>query len=200
MADGAPQKDICSGLTVAPKTGLVQQTVQIVAAHDLTLLVSACRSSAEILERFGYARDKQFKLYCTVSARKPNSQGLKLEIEDIPRFLKEVSSKLPRDVAIWQLPRLEQRLLEKHKETFWVKARAERKDGLEFFHLLSVVHTRTPNVPQLERMLSDGTVTVDHLIKRTASGGAQEKGPLFKIERKRIPELFLGAPNEYKLT
>lgn len=162
--------------------------------------ISACRSSAEILDRFGYDRGKQFKLYCTLSTRKPNSQGLQLEVQDVPRYLKEVSSTRPHDVAIWKLQRLEERLLEKHKETFWVKARAERKGSLELFHLLSVVHTRTPNVPQLERMLADGTVTVDHLIKRTASGGAQEKGPLFKIEHKRIPELFLGEPNEYKLT
>jgi MvaI/BcnI restriction endonuclease family len=161
--------------------------------------ISACQSSAEILDRFGYARAEEFKLYCTVSSRKPNSQGLQLELQEVPRYLKEVCATHPRDVAVWNLAELETRLLEKHKETFWIKARAERSGGLELFHLLSVVHTRNPNLPQLERMLSDGTVTVDHLIKRTASGGAREKGPSFKIERKRIPELFLGAPQEYKL-
>lgn len=161
--------------------------------------ISACRSSAEILDRFGYTRAAQFKLYCTVSSRKPNSQGLQLELQEAPRHLKEISTTPPRDVAVWSLAELETRLLEKHKETFWIKARAERSGGLELFHLLSVVHTRNPNLPQLERMLSDGTVTVDHLMKRTASGGAKEKGPSFKIERKRIPELFLGAPQEYKL-
>jgi hypothetical protein len=161
--------------------------------------ISACKSSAEILDRFGYAREQQFKLYCTVSARKPNSQGLHLEIQDVPRYLKEMSSKAPHDVAIWQMSHLEARLLEKHRETFWVKARSERQAKFELFHLQSVVHTRCPNLPQLERMLCDGTVTVDHLIKRTASGGTKEKGPSFKIERARIPELFLGKPQQYTL-
>lgn len=95
---------------------------------------------------------------------------------------------------------LEDRLLEKHRETFWIKARPERLVGSEYFHLESVVHTRNPNLPQLERLLSDGTVTVDHLIKRKPSGGAQEKGPLFKIVKERIPELFMGIPNRYSLT
>ena len=117
----------------------------------------------------------------------------------LSRFLREVASSKPYDVAIWKLPHLEDRLLAKHKETFWIKARSERKAGVELFHLQSVIHTRNPNLPQLERLLGDGTVTVDHLIKRTASGGAQEKGPLFKIVRPRIPELFLGVPNEYSL-
>ena len=160
---------------------------------------SECKSSAEILSRFGYKRDSQFKLYCTVSADRTNSQGLKLEVDELSRFLREVASSKPYDVAIWKLPHLEDRLLAKHKETFWIKARSERKAGVELFHLQSVIHTRNPNLPQLERLLGDGTVTVDHLIKRTASGGAQEKGPLFKIDRPRIPELFLGVPNEYSL-
>ena len=40
---------------------------------------------------------------------------------------------------------------------------------------------------------------MDHLIKRKPSGGAAEKGPLFKIVRAKIQELFLGDPQEYSL-
>ena len=163
-------------------------------------ILSECKSSAEILERFGYARSQQTKLYCTLSTRGANSQGLKLEIDELNRFLREVSSTKPRDVAVWKLPHLEDRLLTKHSETFWINAQSEQRAGEERFHLESVIHTRNPNLPQLERLLADGTVTVDHLIKRTAAGGAQEKGPLFKIDRSRIPELFLGVPHRYDLT
>lgn len=162
--------------------------------------LSGCKSSGAILERFGYARGEQFKLYCTISAKNTNPQGLKLEVDELARLLREVSVKAPHDVAIWRMKHLEDRLLEKHRETFWIKARPERLVGSEYFHLESVVHTRNPNLPQLERLLSDGTVTVDHLIKRKPSGGAQEKGPLFKIVKERIPELFMGIPNRYSLT
>ncbi len=162
--------------------------------------LSGCKSSGAILERFGYIRGEEFKLYCTISARNTNPQGLKLEVDDLARLLREVSAEAPHNVAIWRMKHLENRLFEKHRETFWIKARSERVAGCEYFHLESVVHTRNPNLPQLERLLSDGTVTVDHLIKRKPSGGAQEKGPLFKIVKERIPELFMGIPNRYSLT
>jgi hypothetical protein len=163
--------------------------------------LSRCGSSRQILEEFGYTRGTEFKLYCTVSSTRANSQGLLFEFGDARRWLKEVCErKSPRDVAVWRLSGLEDRLSAKHPETFWLKARSTRIGGREHFELKSIVHTRNPNIPQLERMLRDGTVTMDHLIKQKPSGGAHEKGPLFKIERTRIPELFLGEPQEYALT
>jgi len=164
---------------------------------DWTL--SRCKSSAGILKEFGYEREGQFKLYCEVSTQRPNSQGLILEIETAERWLKETCKQAPvRNVAIWRLEHLEQRLAAKHKETFWVKAHSRWEGAREYFELVSVTHTRNPNIPQFERLLDDGTITLDHLIKRTPSGGAHEKGPLFKIERPRLHELFLGEPRVYQ--
>ncbi len=163
--------------------------------------LSNCKSSGEILKKFGYPRGTDFKLYCTVSTIRPNSQLLQFRIEDVARFLHEEamkSSTVP--VAVWTLPQLEARLAEKHRETFWIKATSEKRSGEEWFHLKSVLHTRNPNIPQFERLLAEGTITMDHLIKRTSSGGAAEKGPLFKIQRHRIPELFLGKPLIHSLT
>jgi hypothetical protein len=166
---------------------------------DWTL--SRCRSSQAILEEFGYARGGEFKLYCSVSTQAPNSQGLVFELDAAERMLREICKREPvKDVAVWPLRKLESYLAEKHAETFWVKADSISVNGREHFELKSVVHTRDPNIPHLERMLGDGTVTMDHLIKRKPSGGVQEKGPLFKIERARIPELFLGAPRNYALS
>ena len=162
--------------------------------------ISQLKSSKDILERYGYQRETDFKLYCTVSSRTPNSQGLMFDFEEANRWLheKHVASRINK-VAVWRLSTLEQRLVNKHKETFWIKASAEKRKGREFFNLKSVLRTRNPNLAQLERMLKDGNVTMDHLIKRTPSGGAQEKGPLFKVTRSRIGELFLGEPAQYNL-
>jgi hypothetical protein len=46
-------------------------------------------------------------------------------------------------------------------------------------------------------MLESGDVTVDHMIKRAARG-VQEKGPQFKVEDKKRPQLFLGEQREYR--
>ncbi len=161
--------------------------------------LSRCKSSAKILQEFGYDRGGINKLYCTVSTRKANPQGLILEIEQAVRFLHERSIRQPNcDVAVWQIPHLERRLSEKHRETFWIQASPFTQNGREYFELKSVTHTRTPNIPQFERMLENGSITLDHLIKRQ-SGRVQEKGPLFKIQKDKIPELFLGEPRRYSI-
>lgn len=162
--------------------------------------LSRCKSSKQILDEFGYARDGDFKLYCTVSTRIANSQGLVFEYNDAERWLKELHrGNTPKDVAVWRMNRLEQRLMEKHRETFWISARTIIQAGHEYFDLLSVTHTRNPNIPQLERMLCNGQVTMDHLIKRVRNNAAHEKGPLFKIGHLHIPELFFGKPQQYQL-
>ena len=162
--------------------------------------LSNAKSSKEILDRFGYSRGGQFKLYCTVSSLTPNSQGLVFELEQAKRWLCEVFTRgQPRNVAIWDFDRLERSLLQKHKETFWITARSHTIKGVEHFELKSIQHTRNPNILQLFRMLEDGSITMDHLIKRTAAGGGHERGPLFKIWPKKIPELFLGEFKEYQL-
>ena len=162
--------------------------------------LSALKSSRAIMERFGYQREKEFKLYCTVSTRRANSQGLQLEVKEAEKWLREFCAREPvEEVCIWRLDTLHARLIEKHTETFWVKAKSSQQRGIEWFHLESVTHTTRPSLDQFDRLLTDGTVTMDHLIKRKPSGGAAEKGPLFKIETPRLGELFLGEPRKYSL-
>ncbi|TAG11292.1 MAG: MvaI/BcnI restriction endonuclease family protein [Verrucomicrobia bacterium] len=162
--------------------------------------LSALKSSRALLERFGYEREGNFKLYCSVTTRRANSQGLRLRLEDAFARLHEYYAHEPEeDVCIWNMDNLHSRLTEKHRETFWVKAKSIQRSGSEWFELQSVTHTSRPSMEQFDRLLLDGTVTLDHLIKRTPSGGAHERGPLFKVERQRLPELFLGEPRHYTL-
>ena len=48
-------------------------------------------------------------------------------------------------------------------------------------------------------MLEAGDVTVDYMIKRSERG-VQEKGPQFKLEDKKRPQLFLGEQREYRFS
>ncbi|MEF9958044.1 MAG: MvaI/BcnI family restriction endonuclease [Acinetobacter sp.] len=156
------------------------------------------KSSEEILNAHGYVRDDNFKLYCTISALKSNSQGLKFEIRD-EELLVEVSDS-NGDVAVWSINTLKNRLLEKHRETFWIKANAIRKGEDEYYELISVIHTKSPLVNQLIPLLEAGAITMDHLIKRSGcTGRVSEKGPLFKIKPQDLPLLF-PEPKEYKLS
>lgn len=152
---------------------------------------SPCKSSREILEKYGYDREDDYKLYCTVSSRKSNSQGLKFEIDARKDDLAEVDSD-GNIVVIWSGDVLRERLREKHTETFWIQADSYFVDKEEYFKLRSVVHTKGPLLNQLMTLIGSGVITMDHLIKRKGGVGGRvsEKGPLYKIDKRNLPLLF----------
>ncbi len=153
--------------------------------------LSQFKSSAEILDAFGYQREEDFKLYCTVSAITRNSQGLALRLDSDIKHLIENSDK-PEigDFVIWSLNTLHNRLLEKHKETFWVEAASTYIDGREYFQYSFVEHTKKPITTQFDILVDQGIITLDHLIKSNSNGKVVEKGPIFKIKPKGIELLF----------
>ena len=153
--------------------------------------LSKFKSSAEILDAFGYYREDDFKLYCTVSAITRNSQGLALRLEsDIKQLIENSNNPEIGDFAVWTLNTLHNRLLEKHKETFWVEATSTYIDGLEHFQYSVVEHTKKPITSQFDILVDQGIITLDHLIKRNSNGKVVEKGPIFKIKPKGLDLLF----------
>jgi len=158
--------------------------------------ISPLKSSAEILEKYGYVRGEDFKLYCTLSTQKVNSQGLSFQYDETLDLLIEKDSG-NNTVAVWPGNTLRSRLLEKHNETFWIQATSKIIDGVEYFDLHSVTHTRRPLVSQLLPLIQSGVITMDHLIKRKGNSAA-EKGPLFKINKRDLLFLF-PEPKHYSL-
>lgn len=155
--------------------------------------ISHLKSSAAILEVFGYERDERHarQLRCTVSSKKANTQGLFLALNTEQTHLLEASNKptTPKVVA-WQMQDLKDALQKKHPETFWVTASSRRAGEFEEFRYDHVLHTKKPMVNALPTLLDAGVVTVDHLITRSLEGQVKEKGPLFKIWRKDMDLLF----------
>ena len=153
--------------------------------------LSKFKSSAEILNNFGYSRGADHKLYCTVSTLVRNSQGLKLNMNiKINQLLENSDRTGIGDFVVWALETLHKRLLEKHNETFWIAADSLQIDGVEHFQYKKVEHTRKPMVSQFDILMEQGIITLDHLIKRTATGKVVEKGPLFKIKPNGLGLLF----------
>jgi hypothetical protein len=153
--------------------------------------LSKFKSSAEILNAFGYDRGENFKLYCTVSTLVRNSQGLRLKMDTKFNQLFENSDKATiGDFVVWGLETLHNRLLEKHNETFWIAADSISIGGQEHFQYKKVEHTKKPIVSQFDILLEQGIITLDHLIKRKPTGSIVEKGPIFKLKPKALGLLF----------
>lgn len=152
--------------------------------------LSKLKSSGEIVDRYGYERNGDLRLYSTISALKPNSQGLYFNVDIENDCLNEFHH-IDGSVVSWSGETLRKKLLEKHKETFWIKARSFTNLGKEYFELDSVIHTKNPLSSQFLILMEKGIITMDHLIKRKGvTGSAQEKGPLFKIHPTNLHLLF----------
>ncbi len=153
--------------------------------------LSKFKSSAEILNAFGYSRGEDFKLYCTVSTLVRNSQGLKLKMDsEISQLIENSDKASVGDFVVWGLETLHKRLLEKHSETFWIAADSVTIGGKEHFQYKKVEHTKKPIVSQFDILLEQGIITLDHLIKRKPTGSVVEKGPIFKIKPNALDLLF----------
>ena len=162
--------------------------------------ISTYKGSKALLDRFGYVRGAENKLYCTVSAGTPNSQGLFLKLADEmlqERFRKGEGAEEP--VCVWRLRTLHESLMEKHRETFWVKVQALKSATVEAFRVIGVTHTSRPSTFNFDALLETGDVTVDHLIKRVpGKDTAKDKGYLFKVEENKRDQLFLGQKAVYR--
>jgi hypothetical protein len=186
-ANSSKQPDY-KGIELKAGRGIKTRTTLFAQVADWSL--SPCKKSVEILNKYGYERNDDFKLYCTLSSQRENSQGLSFIYDQSKDELQEWYNKKEL-VAVWPGRLLRNRLKEKHAETFWVEARSEVIEGKEHFHLLSVTHTKSPILSQLMPLVHSGVITMDHLIKRSGkTNRVSEKGPLFKINKRDLNLLF----------
>jgi len=165
--------------------------------------LSLVKSCAEILDRYGYWDDDgRWALYCDVQTSRTNTQGLRLRLEKSEDYLFEFSAREPKgDFATWPLPTLHASLLQKHPETFWIKARSEVVDGHEFFHLKSVVHTRQPSMTQFDLLLEQGHIVINHRMHYKGPGktGIRDHGLPFRIRPTMVTQLFSLPSKSYNL-
>lgn len=154
--------------------------------------LSACKSSREIVARYGYPTEQGTRrLYCTVTGKRANSQSLLLRVSEGDSQLQEVfvTDQDFQSVATWEMKKLQERLLNAHPESLWVKATAYGPPEAEKFHYREAISTGTPLVANLPFLLAAGTVTLDHLIQDDGRR-VSEKGPLFKIDPKNLHVIF----------
>lgn len=146
-------------------------------------------------------KKKRWQLYDTLSANRVNAYGLTLVVdaEEDRLFIDHVSAHGKYEhVASWQMADLKEALLEKHHETFWVKAVSENRGGREFFRYEKILHTKGPNTSLLTALLETGKITVDLAAHFKENGKPRDHGMLFKMMPDAVSLLF-GEPTIYDL-
>lgn len=160
--------------------------------------LSQLKSGKAIVERYGYIPEGYTHkcLHVTLSASKPNSQGLGLNVDYGKDWLEaneyaltvndEGIYKKLKEVSVWQLIDLHERLLTKHHETFWIDVDTRIIRDREYFRVKTIDHTKNPIPSQFDILLEQGKITVDFLLSRDSGGDVYS----FKIGKKDRSLLF----------
>lgn len=142
----------------------------------------------------------RFQLYETFKVSRPNAYGLILSVDESEDQLKILSQgNVARSfVSGWDLQTLRDALLEKHHETFWVKAVSETRNGVEYFRYDKVLHTNRPNASLLAPLLATDKITLDLAAHIKPDGSWRDHGILFKMYPHDL-SMLVGDPIEYEL-
>ncbi len=165
---------------------------------------------SEIVREYGKwtfnesAQEDRLSIENTTFASHPNTHGLILDVDtnnDRLNMCHMDEQTRMRYLSYWRLTSLRQTLLIKHHETFWVKAQAIQRDGIEWFRYDHITHTKNPNDSLLAPLLETDKIMVDLLgyFSRQRNMKWRDHGMLFKMWPDDLPLLF-GEPIEYDLT
>ena len=92
--------------------------------------------------------------------------------------------------ATWKLEKLRERLVEKHRQTFWVSANCRGRGADEEFHYVQVEHTKQPRVSNFEALIESGVISVDYTMSEKPGKKVRDHGYLFKIHPNDFNALF----------
>lgn len=159
--------------------------------------LSRFKNAKDICDKYGYDQhgDGIKRLHVTLSASKPNQQHLGLNVNqtadllEANEYLMEMQDgRYPKvsDVVVWRLLQLHNRLLTKHHETFWIDVDNKIRNGIEYFRVKQIEHTKNPIASQFDVLLDQGLITVDFLLCRKTGGDTYS----FKIKNNARSLLF----------
>jgi hypothetical protein len=159
--------------------------------------ISRLKSAREILDNYGYISSSTGRPALQVTLKHtPNAQGLYLAFNDADSKIQNLfrQGEKSEEVVAWKIDELENSLREKHKNTFWVKAKTTEIHGSEHFHYVQVIATSTPLVSNFSQLVDLGSIQMDYTIseKVKPDGGlkVRDHGYLWKIAPEDIGLLF----------
>jgi len=167
---------------------------------------SRIQTGMGLLDAYGYESNGRRQLYCELSNR-PNSLGHYLNVDEglfaLQSMFNDTQLARPEKVFHWDLEVVQNQLLKKHNETFWIKAKTRGSGSEEEFMFSDVIHTRKPLASNIPSLFELGVITLDYCVHEeiAASGKrrARDHGYLFKIWEKNIDQLF-PPPKHYSLS
>lgn len=171
-------------------------------------------SYSDIVREFGRwtwneaKQEERLSIQNTTFFSKVNSFGLILNIDnnnEEVHICYEDAREHRHMLSYWYLSTLNKKLLEKHKETFWVKAVSDLRGNREWFRYDIIEHTKNPNTSLILPLIETDKIMIDlaGYYKKINKNGRdtlnwRDHGMLFKMWSQDLPLLF-GEPEIYYL-
>ena len=171
-------------------------------------------SYSDIVREFGRwtwneaKQEERLSIQNTTFFSKVNSFGLILNIDnnnEEVHICYEDARENRHMLSYWYLSTLNKKLLEKHKETFWVKAVSDLRGNREWFRYDIIEHTKNPNTSLILPLIETDKIMIDlaGYYKKINKNGRdtlnwRDHGMLFKMWPQDLPLLF-GEPEIYYL-
>lgn len=171
-------------------------------------------SYSDIVREFGRwtwnetKQEERLSIQNTTFFSKVNSFGLVLNIDnnnEEVHICYEDAREHRHMISYWYLSTLNKKLLEKHKETFWVKAVSDLRGNREWFRYDIIEHTKNPNTSLILPLIETDKIMIDlaGYYKKINKNGREtlkwrDHGMLFKMWPQDLPLLF-GEPEIYYL-
>ena len=169
--------------------------------------LSNLKSGDEIVNKRGRPNPEHNNLktiFHTIRGDKENNWGLKLKVED--RLIHQIylDVKTEEKDTCWVMDDFQSRLINKHKETFWVDVETRGDKKNEEFHYKKVLHTGEVDISTIPVLVEKGIITLDYLIWERKEGWNKYKGKsgfdfLWKLSSKKHRDLLFKFTKEYIL-
>lgn len=127
-------------------------------------------SYSDIVREFGRwtwneaKQEERLSIQNTTFFSKVNSFGLILNIDnnnEEVHICYEDAREHRHMLSYWYLSTLNKKLLEKHKETFWVKAVSDLRGNREWFRYDIIEHTKNPNTSLILPLIETDKIMID---------------------------------------
>lgn len=140
----------------------------------------------EAIRKYGsYDKDGRKGMYYTMGM-KPNSAGLFLYVDDVSVSVRHISGEV---IAVWQLIEVERRFMAKVKNTLLVKAKVEKRDGIEYFLFDRARLLSTGTSIDFKNLFKNEILLVD-LRLHDKGTRARNHGTCFRFFEKNIESLY----------
>ena len=194
IAHSTTSRNKYKGFTITATTASGNNRTNLFAQVPDWKISELC-SSKELVDRYG-TKDESGKyersLFCTVTARQPNTFGLMLKVDRPSQKLEEIynAGGVQSRVATWDSEKLASKLRSLDKSVI-VSAKRLKDEGGISFHYRYAEFFMAPSFDEFLSQVEAGAITLDHLVSlRHGSNAAREQGPLFKVSKSSRVSLF----------